>query len=162
METLLLKLTPILGVLLVMACDRVPPRKEASLAACEKLIGERLKSPSSYKRISVTTDEQPYTATWQQAQKRAVGGPDFSNGSPKERALAAELLAIYERMEKSNEYSIFSAVIEYDASNSYGVPLRTQSLCEAIIRTTDKGYEISEAYVDKMTSLDFALSRLRN
>lgn len=94
------------------------------LAACDKAISARLKSPSSYRRI----DALPYRPSHLSPEAAAGDGAD-----PRE-------VAVYARMGGAWRHRI---MIEYDAANAYGTPMRAAATCDYL------GF--SEAPPDKVT-----------
>jgi hypothetical protein len=82
------------------------------LAACEEAMKERLKAPSTYRRISVSETKEP------------LSFEQYYAARPESDAVKTVL--IRGATEKPVKRTI---LIEYDAANAFGTPLRSRSLC---------------------------------
>lgn len=81
------------------------------VAACEEVIKSRLIAPSTYHRIKLTEDREPITLD------QLVAGLDDDN------------VKKFFRQTATREPVRQVALIEYDAMNAHGVPLRGKSSC---------------------------------
>lgn len=99
----------VVPVLLLAGCGR------ADIAACEDFVKEGLKAPSTYKRISVNTYDEP------------VSLPEFIKKTGQENAhpVTKQLLAL----QAERGLALRTVAIVSEAHNSYGVPLRTTEIC---------------------------------
>ena len=115
------------------ACNPFGPKPEEKIArACENVLKERLKAPTTYKRLkatnvtkSVATLEQYlgwYTpemvAREKKALKRNVHMREINESQ-------IELFNVGKRL-------IYEIYIEYTASNSYGTPIRNAARCNLV------------------------------
>lgn len=82
-------------------------------AACEPALKERLKAPSTYRRIAVSEYREPLSFEAYYAARP-------------EKSEAVKLLRVRTATEKPVK---LTAIMEYDASNSFGVALRSKALC---------------------------------
>lgn len=81
-------------------------------AACEKALKETLISPSSYKRISTVSAKEPMSVD------------DYFKTQPERSENVRALL----KSANSTAWR-YSLLVEYDASNSMGVLLRSKAVC---------------------------------
>lgn len=129
------------------------------IASCEETLKDRLKSPSSYKRIRTTTIRRSLATL---DDYLYADNPDRKRRE-EEQAAKDSRLAGGIKMRKE----IFAAVpqeklslsIEYDAANSYGTPIRGFSECAAFVDqgTSLRGRSFVNARVDGATSLEWAM-----
>ena len=106
-----------------LGCDQTPQDQRTFLASCEEVIKERLKSPSSYRRIN-----EPEIST----SKSAISDDEFEElvmrlPAELQQATREERLRGEAWVEQFN----FVTMIEYDAANAYGTPLRRTSICRS-------------------------------
>lgn len=140
--------------------------ESAFLTACDEVMKDRLKAPSTYTRIAAHGYEQrPATLDdkrgWTNATKRAEDLKMIET-DPRFK----ELYEMGEKVfEMSGEQTLTRAFVEYDADNSYGVPVRGAYEC------THVGFDVDEfapaaggVRVDGYNSVDWSareLQRLR-
>lgn len=133
------------------------------ISACEDVLLGRLKSPSTYKRISVTelhTQEatlDEFLGIYSEEQRL-----DYSRrnaGDPK----LAELARWRSESFRNGEFEIASIILDYDAANGFGTPIRGSSWCSVVVR---KGADLDSAFggpaIDGYTALDWSLKVLRD
>ncbi|MBN8292809.1 hypothetical protein JI664_12615 [Rhodobacter sp. NTK016B] len=143
-------------------CQFTQTVEEQALIACESVFSERLRSPSSYRRISATTvREAPFTFEWWDEYMRNRGGPDFSRGTAEERDLHARGVEIARHQEASGSFRVLSSVVRYEASNALGVSLAGQFFCEAVHRSGDENDEFDTVLVDGLSAFDYTLRQIR-
>jgi len=93
-------------------------------SACEDGIKKRLLAPSGYKRIALQRRDEVLTRDEFVAHMAATNTP--------EGAMKSDL----ESFDKGRlPVTKFTAVIEYDAPNAYGTPIRFTSICEYVSET---------------------------
>ena len=132
-------------------------------AACDDVIRDRLKAPSTYRRISAT--------------KIKLGRADLDHYMKRETPEKREwqerldrdewLRAVRENQEKTFAESKFQeawTVIEYDAANSFGTAIRSRAICSDYILEGDpiKVDKYWGPRVNNMTKLDWATQGLRD
>ena len=100
------------------------------IAACEASLQERLKAPSTYRRISVG-DEQV----------RNISFDDYFKARGEDSAALKQILI---RTSKSQPIER-SLLLEYDAANSFGVPLRSRVICSYAGRDRQDYPEMKES-----------------
>lgn len=96
------------------------------VAACEEAIKSRLIAPSTYHRIKLSEDREPITLD------QLVAGIDDDNAKK------------FVRQAATREPVRQIALIEYDAMNAHGVPLRAKSRC-IYESATDFDIEVEKA-----------------
>ncbi len=132
------------------------------LDACEKVLLERLRSPSTYQLIEasdIRTEE-------------ATEDDYLYNNDPAEKKRTIELHLRQPELAENHEYlrDLFRStnmqkltmVIEYDAENGFGTPIRGRSLC-AVFRDGDDPMQRGEfmnVRIDGKTSIDWAFDGL--
>lgn len=139
-----------------------PTQEELLTQACEKILVERLVSPSSYVRIEVVG--------WRR--EPADRNEYLRLDDPEIAARVAKLAAsdpAYALNRKRQE-EIFdsvprdrvSGVLRYEAANSFGASMQSASLCAIFLPTGDplEIRPLSDIRVDNMTALDWATERL--
>lgn len=130
------------------------------LSACEHVLKQRLKSPSSYQRLSdpIITKEK---STFED--KLGWTNPD------KKRADTATLTADPEKLERHKqqetifglgEHTLIRAYLEYEASNSYGALIRGYAECTHSDISPDKFTDLDKmsVMIDGYTHVDWLLS----
>lgn len=127
----------LLAMLPIASCDLVAEWTDPAIGGCKKFITERLKSPSSFRVISVHTENEPISlAEW--AKMNAILGPLGTN-----------------RMTRlKNTPGLHRIIIEYDADNSFGVALRSRQVCDFSV------LDIEE--IPSKASVDAAISIVGN
>ena len=95
--------------------------------ACEEALKDRLRSPSSYKRIEITRDDKILTRDEFLVELQATKGGQAT--------LPLRLQSFDEGRIKP---TLLRAYMEYDAPNAFGVMIRGLSVCEKL---TDDGSE---------------------
>lgn len=83
------------------------------VTACEGALLETLKSPSSYKRITVTEQKRPITFA------------EYWRGRP----LESESVRLFQEKMAKEPPTQHVALVEYDAANVYGALTRARSMC---------------------------------
>lgn len=137
----------IAGIALVAAHhNNYVPFKPSMVAACESAILENLIAPSTYRRISVT--ERKIALTFDQYFSARSGESksvqDFERGMAKEPPVR------------------LIAVLEYDAANSFGVPIRTLSECSYdALNSRDAAPSKHLVKLDGKTNLDRLTDRVK-
>lgn len=112
---------------------------------CEELIKDRLRSPSTYRRVEVT---------------------QFSEAVSAERAHAldpkmtrTEVIAINDGRAKPTNFQVF---IKYEAANAFGTPISGLSLCEYYsVFGSDKYANAFSVKIDGKTSTEWLVEGLK-
>ena len=117
-----------------------PDAEEQSVLACEVVLKTRLRSPSTYSRVLFTpllreqTTIEAYLGI--DTEEGRVRAEEYSARNPEyRRAFDARR----QRFEESPMELVYT-VIEYDAQNAFGTPVREWARCEDFVRI---GTEIS-------------------
>jgi hypothetical protein len=115
---------PILALTLA-GCGR------ADVSACEEFLKDSLRSPSTYRRIGVSTYDRPINAEAraqlrEEEERSARENPDWA---AVRRQLDADTPATERPVETLRE-----VFIEYDAENAFGAPIRGAQRCGFILR----------------------------
>lgn len=120
-----------------------PDNKASFRADCEEVLKERLKSPSSYRFISMA-DPVIKAATedeffgWQNPKKKADDQASLTRSTdPVRRELHEERRAIF----ASSSMQMVSAVLRYEAANSFGAMLAGTVECSSISSDPDRPYD---------------------
>jgi hypothetical protein len=125
-------------------------------AACESVLSDRLKSPSSYKRISFERSEEELTemefVKKEEAEMADENSPNVLKFKKQQMEIRAKGVAAGTVRPK-----IFVADIEYDASNSFGTPLRSYARCEFYSGDGSTDFYAHEIKVDGLSSTDFLI-----
>jgi hypothetical protein len=125
------------------------PMEPALYAHCEEVLKKRLKSPSSYNRITMLPREK--VVSWQEYERYHPGLKNSSAGRALER-LAAD----------GGDKPILSEVfIEYDAKNAYGTLARGTSKC-SYANIGDKDVLEFLVKIDGLTHTEWLLAALKN
>lgn len=108
------------------------------MAACEKMVKERLRAPSTYKRIAATPItrgtaileeflriDTPEKAAWRADRNARNSALDDWFKADKEAFLAGDI-----------EQAL--VVIDYDAANGFGTPLRQKAYCKVYPKKGEK------------------------
>lgn len=98
-----------LAMLPIASCDLVAEWTDPAISGCKEFITERLKSPSSFRVISVHTEKEPISVAEWARLHAGMGGYV---------------------MRSSTKPGLHRVVIEYDADNSFGVALRSEQVCD--------------------------------
>lgn len=102
------------GCLSVAACNFLDRHSE--LAACEDYAKASLRSPATYSRAKARiSDERMPRAYWQARERNLFGSDSAFSG-------------LYKKY--SEEGGIRTVVLEYDAANAYGTPVRGIAACK--------------------------------
>ena len=115
------------------ACNPFGPKPEEKIArACENVLKERLKAPTTYKRLkatnvtkSVATLEQYlgwYTPEMVARKKKQL------KSNVHMRKINASQVELF----NAGKYFIYEIYVEYTASNSYGTPVRNEARCNLV------------------------------
>lgn len=131
------------------------------LAACDEAITGRLKSPSSYKRIKASElDRRPASLH----EFMGTPTPDQVERSRQLAADDADYAALRDSMSKSfrmGEHDHVSAMIEYDADNSFGVALRGLSECASVVQAGEDPSDVASwVTIDGYTPLAWSVKQL--
>lgn len=126
--------------------------RDEFLAACESALKERLKAPSTYRLIRSRQGVR-------EADPDEAVGP-VRGTTPEQRALTTELRQIYER---AGAFSHF-ILLDYEAQNSFGVPLADTAVCEVFTHSRDApgrhAYSPSSVRINGKTNFDLILDGL--
>lgn len=98
--------------LMLPGCEKIRQWRDPAINACREQLIEKLKSPSSYKEIEVTTDSSPISKIEYMRLTSSL--------HPRESSIDRKNPAIY------------SVVITYDAENSFGTALRSKEMCQFV------------------------------
>lgn len=129
--------------------------KDTFVDTCEEVIRERLKAPSTYRRIGAPEVIH---------HSETLSDSDFSE------LIAGKEQILQEIMQESRsegtgwlQVSYFETTIEYDAANAFGVPIRRVSRCRSgsWYNHEKPRYDLSRSLVevDGQTQTDWALER---
>ncbi|GGG77714.1 hypothetical protein GCM10011415_28300 [Salipiger pallidus] len=110
--------------------DFLKSRDGKFISACEDTLKKRLKAPSTYRRLSdphiaesvATLDDYK---GWTDNPEKKASDQDRQARNPK----LAEMQAAQTRRFLLDEHTLKRAIIEYEAANSYGTPIRGYALC---------------------------------
>jgi hypothetical protein len=133
----------------------------ALLGACDEAIQERLKAPSTYERVNSTEFE-----------RRPATLDDFMGWTKPEMELQARALAIHNQRYaealklqmdafRIGEYDLIESVIQYDADNAFGTPIRSTATCSDVINrgATFEQFGPIGPRINGQTNLDWAAGR---
>ena len=147
-----------MGVLaLSVGCDQAWQDKRTFLASCEEVIMDRLKSPSSYRRINdpEVTLSQSVISDLEFEELMTPLSPEAQEGARARRMSGAGWV------EKSN----FVTTIEYDAVSAFGASLRQSSSCRSgtAYSGTPGRFDVSvtAVEVDGRTTVDWFVEQSR-
>ncbi|WCA60301.1 hypothetical protein G6M16_007230 [Agrobacterium tumefaciens] len=98
------------------------------VTVCEDVLKERLRSPSTYKRIEVTDAEDKILSRDEYLMRMRDDGVSSAE-------MQANLRSFDDGRDKP---TIFRRFISYDASNAYGVPVRGTTECEYLSSRGDE------------------------
>lgn len=120
------------------------------VTACEKVLKQRLLSPSGYRRVEVS-----------QLSDKVMTREEYGNYLNKTEK-DANARTLYMRLFDELKPTIFSLIIRYDAPNAYGTLIRGISACDYFDRNGDAS---TAAYysveVDGKSSSDWSHDRVR-
>ncbi|MDC7742840.1 hypothetical protein [Rhizobium binxianense] len=120
------------------------------VTACEKVLKQRLLSPSGYRRVEVS-----------QLSDKVMTREEYGNYLNKTEK-DANARTLYMRLFDELKPTIFSLIITYDAPNAYGTLIRGMSSCDYFDRNGDAS---TAAYysveVDGKSSSDWSHDRVR-
>lgn len=108
----------VLGALALPGCEQISQWRNPAIKVCRAQLLDRLKSPASYREISVSTDAAPISKAEYQRLTSALPQLD-----------AAMIRA---------KPGIYTVTISYDAANSFGAVLRGQEACQFAVRFIDQ------------------------
>jgi hypothetical protein len=112
-----MRLVPLLALALALvACDKLGGDKP-EITACDSFVKASLKAPSTYKRISAVVLDEP------------ISKESYASGAGSK---PRDPLYDFHKQQAINP-AIRNVVVEYDADNSFGVPLRSKMLCEFLM-----------------------------
>lgn len=141
----------------LVACDEGSKDKRTFIESCEETLVERLKSPSSYRRIN-DPEVRLDTRTISDSEFEAL----MANKDPYDAGLFREMRADGRGYV---DVSRLVATIEYDAANSFGALIRVTARCESGVSYfgAPDGVSLSRSLVqvDGKTSGDWILDRTR-
>jgi len=129
---------PVVAVLSVSVagCSKVEGWRHPEIAACEDFTLAKLKAPTTYKRIKASTiDEQIPLETWEAFEAERLG------------KMAVE----FRDLTKKNQAAggVRSILLEYDAENSFGTPLRGIEICKFMMASFVDGKFETEPSADQ-------------
>lgn len=131
----------------------LPSYDDHFMSACDEVIRDRLKDPSSYRRTSETDVEK----------SEATLDDYFGWGNPEKKS---EDLALQERNEKAREihedlersfhtadFTLVSSLITYEAQNSFGGPVQNIVKCTIVTANAEdwKDYDAGMVMIDGFT-----------
>lgn len=132
------------------------------LTACDEVIQDRLKSPSSYKRISATEIRRQPASLHEYMGNPTPDQVEESRQSEARDKNIANTNDILRKAFRNGEHEKVSTLIEYDADNSYGTALRGVAECFVVVRKGESPARTkSFTYVDGYTPLGWSLKVLR-
>lgn len=126
-------------------------------SACVDEISARLKAPTTFNLIEFERlPDQPFTMDWWSERQ-----PDRSDWTTdRQKDLLEALTGIAERKAARGD-SIAAAIVTYDASNSFGTPVRTRQLCEYVFATSSEAdHDFDSLTIDGRTNSDWMISRI--
>ena len=130
----------------------------AFVAACDEAITARLLAPATYKRITATAYTVGTPSTYDE-----LTGQDFAAKRElvrQDRATSPDLAAIYMADYEaflSKPPQLARALIEYDASNAAGVPIRAFADCRARVDPDDLAtFAAPFVLIEGMTQMEWA------
>lgn len=147
-------------VFLMLCAASASASTEQSLReACTEVIQDRLASPASFTVI------EWFPMTSHLASKEEALGPaptreEFGTGYDS----AVELYGTLEKLFSMGTNYMLQIVVEYDASNAYGVPIRNRSVCAYHITGPDDGDEnisVGQVKLDGETMAEHAINNLK-
>ncbi|MBB2832310.1 UNVERIFIED_ORG: hypothetical protein GGD51_002439 [Rhizobium esperanzae] len=119
------------------------------VTACERVLKERLLSPSGYQRVEIQLSDKVMTREEYE---------DYLNKTEKD----ANARTLYMRLFDELKPTIFSLIITYDAPNAYGTLIRSMAACDYFDNEGDAStatyYSVE---VDGKSSSDWSLDRVR-
>lgn len=139
--------------------------REEFVQRCEAELANRLRAPATYRRVSAgevrrSTASLEECMGWPTAEDRAADEAAARRNSTV-RDIQADQLA---RCNASPGEHV-SLVIEYDAANAYGTPVRGRTVCSSV---SPPGAALSEVgrfgglRIDGYTALSWSMRALRN
>ncbi len=140
-----------------------PTTQDLMLAKCEEVFLQRLKSPSSYKRIEVTElRTRPATldehlGIFDPAQKAEY---DRRLKDPRMGARFRELDEADRARFAAVPHDFLTFLVSYDADNAFGTALRGAFECSTVAESGQPLSEFFTAYVDGHTALSWAMQGL--
>lgn len=118
------------------------------LKLCEQVLKKRLKSPSGYQRIDFILDNQSLSvADYLVAFDKLYGTPATDH---------------YKQQAASGAPTLFRILIEYDAPNEFGVPIRAVSICDTVDAVAEFR-QTSDFYIriDDLTTAQWLIEGLK-
>jgi len=141
-----------------------PVSAGALVDVCEAVLKKRLALPSSYKRVRASVPSQT-AATWTDYRglddpKRAAHQQALDQGDARERALAAELRAMFARMPDPRLWEVDFAFV---AQASSGARIEQVALCSVVADASVDLSEISsrDVRINGDTHLEWVFRRAR-
>lgn len=132
------------------------------IAACEDTIKDRLRSPSTYQRVSVS-ELRRSTATLDQYMGDTVPelrdfARDMEQSDPNYAKARDQLRRIFEAV----PHDFIAVSIGYDAQNGFGVPIRSVVECSDTIQAgSDGGPMMLEPAIDGYTTMAWLAAQIR-
>lgn len=106
-------------------CSRLEQWRQPEVAACEDFVRGKLKAPTTYRRAKSTViDEKLSLESWNALQKVRLG------------AMSDQFQDMTKR--SSDEGGVRSVLLEYDAENGFGVPMRGMEICKFLMSSFPK------------------------
>lgn len=118
--------------------------------ACETAIKKRLRSPSTYKRINISRSSSRETAS------------EFKAHIAKEESSEAVRDMLLRDMDQNGpQRTHYTLLIEYDASNAYGAPIRDIAECAYTGKSDSNAKDYFDVTIDGKSHLDWLKSALQ-
>lgn len=156
----------VVGVIAVagaMAFHFFPSEQSAFVSDCEAVLKERLRSPSTYKRITVSKLVRDEGSDDDYLDIHSAADRLEKNESYRRTPQMKEFDDAMIRMRRAGKLERLSIWLEYDAANGFGTPIRGHSECSYYI---DKGTSylksrrFSNPRIDGKTALEWSLDGL--
>lgn len=131
------------------------------LEACDSAIQERLRSPSTYVRVGFSPIKRRDASL-----NEFLGIPHPEQRARHDEAKAknkaiADFDADMRKYFRMGEHEFVYTIVEYDAENGFGAPIRSTAECSLVVPTGSEAKpKASTVSIDGYTTLDWALSRI--
>jgi hypothetical protein len=130
------------------------------IAACEDVLKERLKAPSTYRRIE-TTPVRVFDGSYDQKkgydlvpERKAEDEATYARNKT-QRELNGHFRKWHEQ-----DPEMMEVIITSDAENGFGTPVRGRSICRDSLWTTDTNPDVMMPKVDGYSALDWSFRGL--
>jgi len=134
------------------------------LEACQTVLKQRLKSPTSFSLLSdPIVQKRPATI---EDDMGWTDNPEKRKADKENISQDPEIKEVFERKVKrfnSNQHILVRAILEYEAANSYGALIRNYATCTHTDLSPDKFSELDALFVmiNGYTTNDWILAQLR-